>query len=127
MTIKVCTNLIYLSSKSSIQVKGDVLDKHTRCSHYHSSNDIIAVSKKCCNEYYACIDCHNDTAGHIAEVWPISEFETNAIFCGNCFNEMTISSYLKSKNQCPFCKADFNPGCSNHYHFYFETALTDYQ
>ena len=108
-----------MKNKLNIQVKGKVVDEHTRCVHYHSSKDIIAIRMKCCNEYYPCIHCHNEEAGHAAEVWIANEFNTEAILCGDCYTEMTINHYLQSNHQCPFCKASFNPGCSNHYHFYF--------
>jgi uncharacterized CHY-type Zn-finger protein len=102
-----------------IEVKGHTVDEHTRCVHYHSPKDIIAIRMKCCNEYYPCINCHNETADHAAAVWPADEFDTKGVLCGACGNEMTIKDYLQSNHQCPFCKADFNPGCSNHYHLYF--------
>ena len=108
-------------NKLNIQVKGKAIDEHTRCIHYHSSLDIIAIRMKCCNEYYPCIYCHQEEAGHDAIVWPKNEFDTKAILCGECYKEMTITHYLQSNYQCPFCSAVFNPGCGNHNHFYFET------
>ncbi|MCH5600260.1 CHY zinc finger protein [Niabella ginsengisoli] len=59
-----------LQGLSSIEVKGPVVDEHTRCIHYHSEEDVIAIKMKCCNEYYPCIKCHNETADHAAAVWP---------------------------------------------------------
>jgi uncharacterized CHY-type Zn-finger protein len=32
-----------------------------------------------------------------------------------------IQEYMDSNNTCPHCKSSFNPGCSKHYHLYFET------
>jgi uncharacterized CHY-type Zn-finger protein len=109
-----------LTEGNTIAVKGALLDRQTRCKHYHSPKDIIAIKMKCCNEYYACIDCHREAAGHEARVWPADEFDTKAVLCGNCYYEMTISEYLQSNHQCPSCRAAFNPGCCNHYHLYFE-------
>mgnify|MGYP003577132421 CR=1 FL=1 len=109
-------------NQQSIQVKGPVVDEHTRCIHYHSEKDVIAIKMKCCGDYYPCIKCHNETAAHAAAVWPKKEFDRKAVLCGMCYHEMTINEYLKSHNQCPNCKAPFNPGCSNHYHLYFEMA-----
>ncbi len=102
-------------------IKGKTIDEQTRCVHYNSSLDIIAIKIKCCKEYYPCIHCHEEEAGHTPEVWSKKEFDTKAILCGNCHNELTISQYLESNYKCPFCKAAFNPGCKNHDHFYFET------
>ena len=33
---------------------------------------------------------------------------------------MRIREYLACENTCPGCGARFNPGCRNHYSFYFE-------
>jgi uncharacterized CHY-type Zn-finger protein len=109
-----------MSKENNIPVKGALLDEQTRCPHYHSPNDIIAIRMKCCEEYYACIDCHHELAMHPAEVWPAKEFDTKAVLCGACYQELTINEYLRSNHQCPYCEAAFNPGCRHHYHLYFE-------
>ncbi len=54
------------------------------------------------------------------DVWKKDEFDTSAILCGICNNEMTIREYLTSNNRCPHCNSAFNPNCSKHYHLYFE-------
>ena len=104
-----------------IEVKGKTVDEQTRCTHYHSPLDVIAIKFKCCDTYYPCFYCHEETAGHKAEVWSKNEFDTRAILCGICKQEMTINEYLHSNYQCPHCSAGFNPKCSNHNHLYFET------
>jgi uncharacterized CHY-type Zn-finger protein len=109
-----------MKSKLTIPVKGKTVDEHTRCEHYHSPLDIIAIKMKCCASYYPCIYCHQQEAKHTAQVWLKNEFETKAILCGACGTEMSINQYLQSDYHCPFCNAAFNPGCSNHHHFYFE-------
>jgi uncharacterized CHY-type Zn-finger protein len=101
-------------------VNGKAIDNQTRCVHYHSPLDIIAIKFKCCNVYYPCYFCHAEEAGHAAVRWIKEEFNQKAILCGNCKNELTIEEYFKSNYQCPYCKADFNPKCSNHNHLYFE-------
>ena len=101
-------------------IKGDLTDAHTRCEHYHSPLDIIAIKFKCCGEYYACIHCHEKHAGHEAEVWGRGERNTRAVLCGNCGYEMSIDEYLSCGYQCPNCKSGFNPKCAGHDHFYFE-------
>lgn len=103
-----------------IKVKGKLVDDNTRCTHYHSILDIIAIRFKCCNEYYPCYECHEEEAGHQAIIWKKDEWNTKAILCGQCKHEMTIKEYFNSNNQCPYCKAAFNPGCSKHYPLYFE-------
>lgn len=101
------------------QIYGVDLDPETRCAHYHSDLDIIAIRMKCCGRYYACKECHQELAGHPIEVWPPDEWDTKAVLCGACGHEMTISDYLMSGYECPRCRARFNPGCRNHYRFYF--------
>jgi uncharacterized CHY-type Zn-finger protein len=101
-------------------VRGANLDANTRCRHYHGPTDIIAIRMKCCGEYYACKDCHEELAGHPIEVWPHAEWNREAILCGKCAVELTINQYMNCDSQCPSCRTHFNPGCRNHYHFYFE-------
>lgn len=107
-------------NKEKIQVKGKPVDDQTRCVHYNSPLDVIALKFKCCKDYYPCFQCHEETAGHPAEVWSKGEKNQRAVLCGVCQNELTIDQYLQSGNHCPFCQAAFNPGCSRHYHLYFE-------
>jgi len=109
-----------MTGKSSIVVRGKLVDGCTRCTHYHSALDIIAIKFKCCNEFYPCFDCHQEEADHEHEVWMKNEFQQKAILCGICKNEMSIEQYLNSGDHCPSCNASFNPNCRKHYHLYFE-------
>jgi uncharacterized CHY-type Zn-finger protein len=104
------------------KVIGVDLDAETRCAHYHSPLDIVAIKMRCCGEYYACKDCHDALAGHAIKVWPRAEWAEPAILCGACGLEMSIAIYLGADNRCPSCGAPFNPGCRHHYHFYFEAT-----
>ena len=99
---------------------GTKVNERTQCAHYHSARDIIAIKFKCCDAFYACIQCHEEMAGHAPVVWPKNEFATTAIYCGNCKSTLSISEYLGCHNTCPQCQAAFNPGCADHYHLYFE-------
>ena len=101
-------------------VRGIDLDAETRCAHYHTALDIVAIKMRCCGVYYACKDCHVALAGHPIAVWPRGEWEARAVLCGACRVEMTIREYLESEVRCPACGAGFNPGCCKHHHFYFE-------
>jgi len=101
-------------------VKGKFIDEYTRCVHYHTPLDVIAIKFKCCNEYYPCYECHEEVAEHKSEVWRKNEFDKKAILCGTCNSELTIHEYLASNNRCPHCSSAFNPNCSKHYHLYFE-------
>ena len=100
-------------------VYGTQVNARTQCVHYHSERDIIAIKHKCCNTFYACIQCHNEAASHPAQVWPRQEFGEAAVYCGNCHSTLSISQYLGCANTCPSCQAAFNPGCATHYHLYF--------
>ena len=102
------------------KVYGKMVDDHTRCEHYHSTLDIIAIKFKCCDKYYPCYQCHEETADHAAKTWNKDEWDTKAILCGICKTELTISDYMRSGNKCPNCNAAFNPNCSKHYHLYFK-------
>lgn len=102
------------------EVRGLSLDAQTRCKHYHGPTDIIAIKMKCCGLYYACKDCHDALADHPIKVWPQSEWTESAILCGACGSELTVLQYMQSKFACPICQAQFNPGCKNHYHCYFQ-------
>lgn len=104
-----------------IVVYGKPVDNQTRCIHWHSELDIIAIKFKCCNKYYPCFSCHKETTDHKPAVWPTKEFTERAILCGICGNELTINEYINCNNTCPTCASLFNPGCKNHYHLYFET------
>lgn len=101
------------------EVRGLDLDLQTRCRHYHSALDIVAIKMKCCGVYYACKNCHIELAGHAIELWPRTTWIEKAILCGDCGTQMTINDYLQSENHCPACHALFNPACRSHYHFYF--------
>jgi uncharacterized CHY-type Zn-finger protein len=103
-------------------VHGLDVDAQTRCAHWRSPLDIVAIRIKCCGVYYACKDCHEALAGHPIEVWPPDEWDRLAVMCGACGAELAIAAYLASSDACPACHAPFNPGCRLHRRFYFETA-----
>jgi uncharacterized CHY-type Zn-finger protein len=101
------------------EIHGVNLDGQTRCAHYHSEVDIIAIKLRCCSEYYACKECHDALADHRLVPWLPESFGTRAVMCGACGTELTIEAYLASGSRCPACDAAFNPACSRHHHFYF--------
>jgi uncharacterized CHY-type Zn-finger protein len=114
-----------VSSKSAAnvnghEVRGVDVDQQTKCRHYHSDKDIIAIKFKCCETYYPCHLCHQETAGHPAEVWKKERRSEKAVLCGACGNELSINEYMMCHSKCPNCAAAFNPGCELHYDLYFE-------
>ncbi|MFG6114423.1 CHY zinc finger protein [Halobacillus sp. MO56] len=106
-------------TRNRIEVKGMEVDAFTRCRHYHSEVDIIAIKFHCCKEYYACYYCHKEKADHRETKWPRDQWEEQAILCGNCSRELTINEYM-SVSGCPECQHRFNEKCSNHYPLYFD-------
>lgn len=113
---------LYSMQVSRPEVRGIALDAQTRCAHYQTEFDIIAIKMKCCGVYFACKDCHDALAGHSIEVWPQADWTQPAVLCGVCGYEMTIEEYMAGGYACPDCRAPFNPGCRKHYQFYFACA-----
>jgi uncharacterized CHY-type Zn-finger protein len=109
-----------LTQTEDPEVKGMDVDPQTRCRHYRSPIDIIAIKFKCCGGWFPCFECHAALSDHQAAVWPLDEYDQRAILCGNCRYQLTVSEYLDCRSVCPKCLAQFNPGCANHYHLYFE-------
>ena len=109
-----------MNTKPPVIVRGKTVDEFTRCIHYHSPLDVIAIKFKCCDEYYPCHHCHEEEVNHAHKVWEKNEFDKKAVFCGICKNELTIHEYLAAATYCPYCHTAFNPYCSKHYHLYFE-------
>lgn len=100
------------------EVFGKTIDEHTRCVHYATELDIIAILFACCDRYFPCHLCHSETADHPAQQWPREKFDQPAILCGSCWTELTIAAY-KSVDICPECHAPFNPRCAAHSGYYF--------
>ncbi len=105
-----------------IPVYGVAVDPCTRCAHYETERDIVALKFACCGQYYSCHLCHEETAGHAARVWPVGQFDERAVLCGACGAQLTIWQYLACEAACPACGAAFNPGCARHRPLYFESV-----
>ena len=104
-----------------MQVHGKTTDDATRCVHYHSQQDIVAIKFKCCGRFYPCFQCHAECETHPAQRWPETEWSEKAILCGECRTEMTITDYRQSTH-CANCGAEFNEGCRLHAHLYFHES-----
>ena len=102
----------------SLQVHGKPVDEHTRCVHYGTRLDIIAIRFFCCDRYFPCHLCHSETTDHPAEQWPREQFDQPAILCGMCWSELSLDTY-KSVDACTECGAAFNPRCAAHSDYYF--------
>lgn len=105
-----------------VEVHGRAVDGQTRCAHYNSALDIVAIRFKCCDRWFPCRECHDEGQTHQARVWPLDEFTSRAVLCGACGEQLSITAYLKCGNKCPCCESDFNPGCASHHSLYFEAV-----
>jgi uncharacterized CHY-type Zn-finger protein len=104
------------------KVVGTNVDAETRCAHYHSPLDIIAIKFKCCGDWFPCFECHRENTVHPPEVWRIGERDVPAVLCGACGHQLTVNGYFNCDSACPECRSAFNPGCKGHYHLYFEVS-----
>jgi len=101
------------------EVHGRLVDGQTRCVHYQSDLDIVAIQFKCCERYYACCECHEESESHEPARWVAADLGQRALLCGACQTTLTIAAYLSCDFTCPSCGAPFNPGCALHYDQYF--------
>lgn len=99
---------------------GPVVDDETRCIHYRTPLDVIAIQFPCCRDFYPCHLCHTETAAHPAAQWPIASRNEPAVLCGVCGHLLTIAEYFEADG-CPTCAASFNPDCKLHTELYFQS------
>ena len=98
-------------------VRGVDAGPETRCAHYGSDRDVVAVAFPCCGTFYPCFRCHDALADHPAEPWPAGSEAGDAVLCGSCGERLALSTYfarLDADAACPACSAAFNPGCLSH-------------
>nr|WP_270182601.1 CHY zinc finger protein [Alkalihalobacillus sp. CinArs1] len=102
------------------EIKGKLVDNETRCVHYQTEKDIVAIKFYCCDSYFPCFKCHEETVSHDIQLWPMNKWNEFAVLCGSCKTELTINQYLTSNSSCPSCGSAFNDKCSLHHHLYFQ-------
>lgn len=100
-------------------VRGVSVDPKTRCAHYDSERDVVALRFACCDAYWPCYRCHEALADHGPERLPV-DGSTDAALCGVCGSTLTAREFVDGDHECPDCGAAFNPGCADHYESYFE-------
>lgn len=100
-------------------VRGVDVDEETRCAHYGTERDVVAIKFPCCDTYYPCYRCHEELSDHRTERWSIDRRDESAVLCGGCGTELAIQEYV-GVDACPDCLARFNPACADHYNLYFE-------
>ncbi|WP_255167844.1 CHY zinc finger protein [Natrononativus amylolyticus] len=105
-------------------VSGVDVEPDTRCAHYRTDRDVVALKFGCCESYFPCFRCHDAVTDHPPVPWPRDRFDEPAVLCGACGLELTPSTYLslgeRGRYACPGCDAAFNPGCRAHAHLYFD-------
>ena len=102
-----------------LRVRGVEVGPETRCAHYDTDRDVVALKFGCCGAYYPCFRCHEATEDHDAERLPVDSSES-AVLCGVCGAELTAREFVTGDHECPECGAAFNPGCADHYGRYFD-------
>ncbi|MCX8028785.1 MAG: CHY zinc finger protein [Brevinematales bacterium] len=107
---------------NGVKIFGVDIDDNSRCIHYHSDRDIVAIKFKCCRKYYSCYKCHNEMEDHNIIIWNVKDFGSKVVMCGLCGFEMSVWEYMNSNFRCPNCCACFNDGCKKHFHFYFDVS-----
>ncbi|MFC7430781.1 MULTISPECIES: CHY zinc finger protein [unclassified Agrococcus] len=108
-----------MSQRERPPVLGRPIDDETRCVHWSSPLDVVAIRLACCDAFFPCHACHAETADHAASRWPEDARDERAVLCGVCGHRLTIDEYGTAAS-CPACRAPFNPGCALHWHLYFE-------
>jgi uncharacterized CHY-type Zn-finger protein len=107
-------------------VRGVDVGPETRCRHYDSELDVIAIRFPCCGTFYPCYECHLAAADHEPERWGDDgrdDADADAVLCGVCGTVLTVAEYVDCEDRCPDCGAEFNPGCRRHYDRYFAEEL----
>lgn len=115
------TQVLTIPSKgSTIQVFGSIYDNETRCTHWHTDKDIIALKFACCGKYWPCYQCHNSCMEGPLRKYAVVESAVKVVLCGSCAEEMTFQEYIDCDYACKKCHGEFNPGCKLHYGIYFD-------
>lgn len=108
---------------SGVPVRGVDMDAQTRCAHYASARDVVALRLACCAVYWPCHACHAALADHPAVPVPAADAGLPRVLCGVCRAELSVDAYraamAAADPRCPSCGAGFNPGCALHSHLYF--------
>lgn len=107
-------------SRTPVRIHGVDVGLETRCAHYHSDRDVVALRFACCEAFFPCHACHEAVTDHEAVPWPENRFDEPAVYCGVCRETLTAHDYLECADACPRCGAAFNPGCRAHRDVYFE-------
>ena len=99
-------------------IRGSLTDHKGRCIHYNSDVDIVSYRFPNDPHYYPCFQCYEAIHGHFPRNKYNISSEEHAVLCGACKQTIAINEYVQV-NHCPHCHHQFNPGCHDHFHLYF--------
>jgi len=104
----------------AVPLRGVGVDAETRCAHYDTVRDVVALRFPCCDAYFPCFRCHDAVTDHDSERVPRGAFDEPAVICGLCGTTFSVRTYLDCEDTCPDCDGSFNPGCRRHHDRYFD-------
>ncbi len=93
------------------------IDGEGRCTHWHGRDDVLWLEMACCDEWWPCRACHDESVDHEAQTWRVEE-ATSMMRCGRCLHVFGLREYMPTG--CPRCGKPFNPGCRQHLHLYVQ-------
>ncbi|EMA64649.1 CHY zinc finger protein [Halorubrum lipolyticum] len=85
----------------AVPLRGVAVDPETRCAHWDTAVDVVALRLSCCETYYPCDACHDAVTGHAAEPWPRDRFDEPAALCGACGATLSAREYLDGDSEGP--------------------------
>ncbi|MGB1697185.1 MAG: hypothetical protein ACPHK8_02165 [Thermoplasmatota archaeon] len=83
------------------------------CPHYHSELDNVQFQFGCCTAWFGCYQCH---LGH-----PHLACKEDAASVRCVCGESHTPAQYRARAQCR-SGCQWNPGCKQHWHHYFETT-----
>jgi len=103
-----------------VPLRGVEVDAETRCAHYDTARDVVALRFPCCDAYFPCFRCHDAVTDHESQRVARESFGDPAVLCGVCGTTLSVLTYFDCEDSCPDCSAPFNPGCRRHRDRYFD-------
>ena len=68
--------------------------RESRCKHYHSKLDVLALESSCCNKFYSCVKCHDEMENHAMIPWDSdTSLNRHALLCGVCEKTFSIRTW----------------------------------